>query len=241
MKNFIVTLKKFFAGGWMKKTAVTNPYVQGAEGRREWNDRYGTMHQSLRLWQLAFFSTLMGNAVLGGVLGCIAMSAQVQPFVVETHDGIPYAIAPMQSTSVHDQRLINFAINQFILNARTVVQDPAAQKALLDKVYAYAANQTLPFLHDYYQNHQPFEMAQQKTITISIISSLPISEHLWQVMWDETVHNRADGNTTQVTRWVANVTVQFGDVNPHFINANPFGLYITQVAWTPMVLQGEST
>ncbi len=116
---------------------------------------------------------------------------------------------------------------------------PLAQKALLDKVYAYAANQTLPFLHDYYQTHHPFEMAQQKTIMISIVSSLPISPHLWQVMWDETAHS-IDGNTTHATRWVANVTYQLGEVNPHFINANPFGLYITQLAWTPMMLPGES-
>lgn len=181
----------------------------------------------------------MVNATLGGVLGYIATMSKVQPFVVETHEGIPYAISPMQSTSIQDQRLINFAINQFIFNARTVVQDPTAQKVLLGKVYAYAANQTLPFLHTYYQTHQPFQIAQEKTITITIVSSLPISSHLWQVMWDETTHS-IDGNTTQVTRWVANIAYQFGEVNPHFMLANPFGLYITQVAWTPMMLPGES-
>ena len=133
---------------------MTNPYVEGAEGRREWNDRYGSMQQSLRLWQCAFFSALFVIVGLGGVLGYIATTSKVQPFVVETHDGMPYAIAPMHSASIQDQRLINFAINQFILNARTVVQDHAAQKALLDKVYAYAANQTLSFLRDYYQTHR---------------------------------------------------------------------------------------
>ncbi len=240
MKNFMTIMRKFVACLSIKKSAISNLYIKDTEGRREWNDRYGTMHQSLRLWQLAFFSVLMVNAVLGGVLGYLATMSKVQPFVVETHEGIPYAIAPMQNTSIHDQRLVNFAINQFILNARTVVQDPTAQKALLDKVYAYAANQTLPFLHDYYQTHQPFEMAEHSTINITIISSLPLSSHLWQVMWDETTHNTAEGNTTQITRWVANIAYQFGEVNPHFMLANPFGLYITQLTWTPMVL-GDKT
>lgn len=240
MKNFMTVMRTFFTDGFIKKSAMSNPYVKGAEGRREWNDRYGTMRQSLRLWQLAFFSALLVNAVLGGVLGYLATTSKVQPFVVETHEGMPYAILPMKGTSAQDQRLVNFAINQFIFNARTVVQDATAQKALLDKVYAYAANQTLPFLHDYYQTHPPFEIAQQKTITIRIVSSLPISPHLWQVMWDETTQ-RIDGSTTPATRWVANVTVQFGDINPHFMNANPFGLYITQLAWTPIVLSGESS
>lgn len=239
MKNLITVLKKFFALRFIKKTTLTNPYIKDSEGRREWNDRHGSLQQSIRLWQLAFFSALMTIVVLGAVLGYIATTSKVQPFVVETHEGMPYAIVPMHSTSLNDQRLINFAINQFILNARTIVQDSLAQKALLDKVYAYAANQTLPFLHDYYQTHQPFEMAQQGTVSVSIVSSLPLSSHLWQVMWDETVHHNGDGNNTQTTRWVANVTVQFGEINPHFLNANPFGLYITQLTWTPMNVRGD--
>lgn len=240
MKNLMVKIKQIFSNGFLRrKTAVMNPYLKDSEGRREWNDRYGTMRQSIRLWQFAFFSALMTIAVLGGVLGYIATTSKVQPFVVETHEGIPYAVSSMQSNSIHDQRLINFAINQFILNARTIVQDPSAQKALLDKVYAYAANQTLPFLHDYYQLHQPFEIAKHSTVNVSIVSSLPMGSHLWQIMWDETMHNTVEGNPSKVTRWMANVTYQLGEVNPHFINANPFGLYITQLTWTPMNVQGE--
>ena len=152
----------------------------------------------------------------------------------------PMPLHPYTMHQSRDQRFINFAINQFILNVRTIVQDPLAQKALLDKVYAYAANQTLPFLHDYYQTHQPFEMAQQATVSVSIVSSLPLSPHLWQVMWDETVHRHTDGNHTETTRWIANVTYQFGEVNPAFLNANPFGLYITQVSWTSMITRGNA-
>lgn len=215
-----------------KSDTLTNPYVKDAEGQRVWNDRYGTLHQSLRLWQIAFFAALMTNAVLGGMLGYVSATSKVQPFVVETHEGMPYAIAPMRSISTHDQRLMNFAINQFILNARTVVHDNEAQKALLDKVYAYAANQTLPFLHDYYQNHNPFEIAMHSTVTPTIVSSLPMSCDTWQITWDETERNVHEGSAVKTTRWVANVTYQLGDVNTRFITHNPFGFYITQVAWT---------
>lgn len=238
MKNFVSSIKAFFAKKEIKKSVTSNPYIN--EGRREWNDRYGSMQQSLRVWQCAFFGALFVIVVLGCVLGYLATTSKVQPFVVETHEGMPYAMAPIHSASMNDQRFINFAINQFILNARTIVQDPLAQKALLDKVYAYAANQTLPFLHDYYQSHQPFEIAQQATVNVSIVSSLPLSAHLWQVMWDETVHRHTDSNHTETTRWIANVTYQLGDVNPAFLNANPFGLYITQVSWTPMMMRGNA-
>lgn len=236
MKKIIDGFKKFRL---KKCNTHTNPYVKGAEGQKAWDDRYGNMQQSLKLWQFAFFSALMTIAVLGGMLGYVSATSKVQPFVVETHEGMPYAIAPMQSVSAHDQRLINFAINQFIINARTVVHDPEAQKTLLDKVYAYSANQTLSFLHDYYQKNNPFEMAAHSTITANIVSSLPMSHDTWQITWDETEHNLTDESRTKTTRWVANVTVQLGEVNPHFMTANPFGLYITQMAWT-QALRGES-
>jgi len=221
-----------------KLDILTNPYVKGAEGQKAWDDRYGSMQQSLKLWQFAFFSALMTIAVLGGMLGYVSATAKVQPFVVETHEGMPYAIAPMQSISVKDQRLINFAINQFVIHARTVVHDPEAQKALLDKVYAYSANQTLPFLHDYYQKNNPFEIAAHTTVTPTIVSSLPIAKDTWQITWDETDRNVADGSPIKTTRWIANVTYQLGEVNSHFMLENPFGLYITQINWTP-TLRGE--
>lgn len=241
MKKILEKLLHRFRFFKLKKVAtLTNPYVKDAEGQKVWNDRYGSMQQSLRLWQFAFFSALMTNAVLGGMLGYVSASSKVQPFIVETHEGMPYAIAPMRSISPHDQRLINFAINQFIINTRTVVNDSEAQKALLDKVYAYSANQTITFLHDYYEKNNPFERAAHSTITASIVSSLPMSKDTWQITWDETEHNLTDGNSNKTTRWVANVTYQLGEVNPHFMTANPFGFYITQLAWTE-VLRGEQS
>jgi len=217
---------------------LTNPYVKGAEGQKTWDDRYGSMQQSLKLWQLAFFSALITIAVLGGMLSYVSAISKVQPFVVETHEGRPYAIAPMQSISLHDERIINFAINQFVIHARTVVHDPEAQKALLDKVYAYSANQTLPFLHDYYQKHNPFEIAQHSIVNVNIVSSLPMSKDTWQITWDETERSVTDGAVIKTARWIANVTYQLGEVNPHFMLDNPFGLYITQIVWTPTI-RGE--
>ncbi len=223
-----------------KYNTLTNPYVKGAEGQKAWDDRYGSMQQSLKLWQFAFFSALMTIAVLGGMLGYVSATAKVQPFVVETHEGMPYAISPMKSISIKDQRLINFAINQFVMNARTVVHDSEAQKALLDKVYAYSANQTLPFLHDYYQKNNPFDRASHSIVTVNIVSSLPITKDTWQITWDEAEHNVADGAVIKTTRWIANITYQLGEVNSHFMLENPFGLYITQINWTE-ALRGEAS
>lgn len=216
-----------------KKSAILqNPYVTGSEGRKEWNDRYMNMSESIRHWQQAFFSAMVVVILFATIVARIATESRVQPFVVETNHGMPYAIQSMRSLSPHDQQLINFAVNQFIVNARTIVSDEQAQKTLLNKVYAFSANNTLGFLHDYYEGNNPFNLASQYTVTVNIVNSLPISHDTWQITWDETKRSTNGDNVLGVTRWMANVTYQFGDVNPRFITDNPFGLYITQVSWS---------
>lgn len=233
MKN----IKQFVFGNKFpivgKKSGILqNPYVAGSEGRKEWNDRYMNMARAIRNWQMAFFTAMVVVILFAIVVARIATESRVQPFVVETNNGMPYAIKPMESISAQDQRLINFAVNQFIVNARTIVSDAEAEKALLNKVYAFSANNTLGFLHDYYQENNPFNLAAQYTVTVNIVNSLPISHDTWQITWDETRRSTNGDNVLGVTRWMANVTYKFGDVNPRFITDNPFGLYVTQISWS---------
>jgi type IV secretory pathway TrbF-like protein len=103
------------------KSGLQNPYVKGAEGRAEWNDRYMTMKQAIQRWQRAFFMAMVVIIIFSIVIAKIAAESKVQPFVVETTNGMPYAVKSMQALSIRDQRLINFAINQFIVNARTII------------------------------------------------------------------------------------------------------------------------
>lgn len=218
--------------GLNSSTEVKNPYIKGAEGRKEWNDRYMNMSKAIRNWQIMSLC-LMGIVILFAVMMTkMASESRVEPFVVETNNGMPYAIKPMSSLSTQDQRLINFAINQFIINARTVINDTQAQKVLLNKVYAFSANNTINTLHDYYDKNNPFTVASQYSVSINIINSLPISHDTWQVVWDETKRAVNSGASLETTRWMANVSYKFGDVNAKFAMDNPFGLYITQVSWS---------
>jgi len=235
MKNIFNYFQKF---SLKKCQTLTNPYIKGAEGQKAWDDRYGSMQQSIKHWRIACFAVLLMSLGLAGAVAYIATTSKIQPFIVETHEGMPYAISPMKSISIHDQRLINFAINQFMINARTVVHDSEAQKALLDKVYAYSADQTLSFLHNYYQKNNPFEIAPHVVVAVNIVSSLPMSKDTWQITWDETERSVADNSIVKTTHWIANVMVQLGEVNPHFMLENPFGLYISQIHWT-QALRGQ--
>lgn len=231
-----MNIKRFIFGKPSEKKdksgSLQNPYVHGAEGRKEWNDRYGNMQASISAWQKAFFCAVTISLIFAVVLAKIAGESHVQPFVVETNNGMPYAIKAMKTMSSQDPLLINFAINQFITNARTIVHDTEAEKALLDKVYAYSANNTITFLNEYYQKNNPLDLSAQYTITVNIENSLPVSAYTWQITWDETKRSVNGGNILGVTRWMANVTYKFGEVNERLITNNPFGFYVTDVSWS---------
>jgi type IV secretory pathway TrbF-like protein len=209
-----------------------NPFLLGSEGRKEWNDRYMNMAITIKHWKMAFSAVVIAVVILTLVVAKIATESRVEPFVVETNNGMPIAIMPMKKLSMDDLSLIQFGIDQFIINARTILNDTDGEKMFLNKVYAYTANTTIPFLHDYYEKNNPFELAAQFTVSVRIINSLHISAHTWQITWDETKRSTTSGNVLSVTRWTSNINYKLGDVNPQYIAENPFGLYITQVTWS---------
>lgn len=221
---------QFFKKIHPKPNTVTNPFVKGAEGRAEWNDRYLTMSNALLNWQRAFFLMLVLCGVLGGVVAKLALSTKIHPFVVETHQGVPYAISPLADLSIDDGRLLHYALNQFIIHAKTVITDKEAQRQLLHKAYAYAAGDAVNFLNQFYSQHNPLAEASRETVSVEITNVLPLGKNTWQLMWDETA--KKPGEPAKVSHWVGHLTYGLGEVNPETLNENPFGLYMTEVSWS---------
>jgi type IV secretion system protein VirB5 len=168
---------------------------------------------AVRNWQLAF--AVMSTIAVLLTFGIIrsAMQTKVQPFVVETCNNVPSNI------------------EQFIINARTIISDPQAEKTLLNKVYAYSADNTLTFLRDYYEKNNPLVLSTQYTILVSNINPMKLSPNTWQITWEETKQNTS-GGLMEKSRWMAMLTYRMGDVNPKFITDNPFGIYVTEVSWS---------
>jgi type IV secretory pathway TrbF-like protein len=223
----------------MKNSFVTksahenaNPYLKGSEGKRLWDDRYMNMNGAIKRWQLAFFMSSLIVLVLIFSLVKVSKESHVEPFVVETNEGMPYAIKAMNPTSLQDEKIINFAINQFIINTRTVLSDPKAEELLLTKSYAYGADSALETLQDYFEKNNPYQIAQKYTVSVNIINAMPLSDHTWQVTWDEIQHFQSNSEPSVTTRWMANVSYKLGEVNPKFMNDNPFGLYMTDITWS---------
>lgn len=209
-----------------------NPFL-GEAGRKEWNDRYGAMAKNIRGWQGAFGLAMLLVAILAIVNVKLSSQSHIQPFAVELNQGVPVAIQPMSSIDVTNPQIVAFFIEHFIENARTVVSDTEAEKNMLNGVYAFAADKTLPFLKEYYTANNPLERAQTQTVTVHVINILPLSTKTFQIIWEETARQSMNGEIIGKTRWIAHLTYQkTGKVNPLHAKENPFGLYITQLTWS---------
>jgi type IV secretion system protein VirB5 len=205
---------------------------EGIYGRKEWYERYQLLHKNIRHWRTAFFVSIGFSAMLTAGMVYLSCQQKVKPFVIQSNQTMPYYLQTVEEISQNDQRLINFALNQFIINARTVVRDHEAQKNLVNKVYAYAADRTLPYLTDFYQKNNPLEQSTEITVSVSILNALPLSKDTWQIVWEENKRHAENGTLISTHRWMANVTYAFGEVQEKFLHDNPFGLYITDLTWS---------
>lgn len=216
-----------------KSNEIENPYVKGAEGRKEWNDRYMNMSQAVRNWQTAFAVVSIFLFIALIIIGIFITQSKIKPYVVETNQGVPYAIKSVDyGISDKDQLLVNYAINQFVINAKTIIADTQAERSMLGKVYAYSAGNTSSFLQDFYAQNNPFQLAGDYTVDVNIINSLRMSGTTWQITWEETKRRTNGGALMGTTKWVGHFTYKFGEVDPKRMTANPFGIYITNVSWS---------
>jgi type IV secretory pathway TrbF-like protein len=208
-----------------------NPYVNRLEGKKVWNDRYLNLSKARQHWQVAFFSLVVVTFTLLLLVFKLSTQSKIKPFVVELSSGMPIRIAPVTDSLPDSEKLTQFAIAQFIINARTVVSDTEAEKLLLDKTYAFSAEDTLRFLRDYYTHHNPFERASHGSVQVTILNTLKIGTQTWQVTWDEVESSKGGEGVMNQSRFLATLTVSQGEPNPTYLNDNPFGIYITQLSW----------
>lgn len=217
----------------LKKTetqGVQNPYAFGAEGRKEWNDRYMNMSKAVKNWQIACAVIALIALLQTVVIAKIASESRIQPYVVETAQGVPYAMKPVQGLSDKDKILVNYAINRFVINAKTIISDTQAEREMMDELYAYSAGNTAAILQDYYEKNNPFTIASDYTVSVNIVNALPVSKNTWQITWEEVKRQVNGGAIVETTKWEGQFTYQYGDVKN--VTRNPFGIYITNFSWS---------
>ena len=208
-----------------------NPYV---EARREWNDRYLDLVRARRWWQIAAAAELALVGLLGGGLVALSLQHKTVPYVVEVDSlGAAVAVAPAQAAGrPGDERIVRYQLAAFVRGARAVLTDRAAMKRNFEQVYAYARGPARIFLDEHYRANNPFETAKTYTVAPTVSSLLRLSEHSWQVRWSEEQRG-LDGTLLGRSNWEGVLAVEtVPPTTAESIQANPFGLYVTEIRWT---------
>lgn len=214
----------------------SNPYL---EARREWDERYGSALAQARNWRLVAFGSLAVAALAVVGVAYVGSQSKIEPYVAELgHLGQPIPIAQPVTGNAATQRIVEATVARWVWEARTVLPDAGAQKALLRRVYVLLGPKVAPVLDRWYKGHSPFGRG---TVNPSITSVLPVGPDTWQVSWTETTYR--NGQSLGTTSWEANVVTgvdpKIAD-RPQVMLYNPLGIYIKSMTWTRIIDNGGS-
>jgi type IV secretion system protein TrbF len=227
-------------GGDGASSATVNPYLNA---QRTWNSHVGSLIASRLVWQLVGIVSLL--IVLASVAGVIYIGSQSKfvPYVVQVDNlGEVAAQRAIERASPVDSRIIRESVSGFITNSRLVTPDIALQRRAVFKVYSMltrqspASNKMTEYLNGN-PKLNPFKRAETETVDASIVSIIPMTAHTWQVDWTETERERKSGNIIgKPYRMRALVTIvvqpDVAGSSEEQMQANPFGVYVTDYAWS---------
>jgi type IV secretion system protein TrbF len=208
-------------------------------GRREWDDRYGSLARGKRNWQLAALGLLAIDGLLTAGLLHVAAQSRVTPFVVEVDRlGQAVAFGPAEQLRKTDERLVRYQLNLFVRDVRSVYADAEVQKTVINRAYAHSRDAALVFLNTHFKHHNPFLRSARGSVAVQVQSVLRLSPSSWQVQWRET-EMTSSGRVVSTSDWQAVLGVDLQPpVTSELLLVNPLGLYVTDINWTRMS-QGE--
>src|SRR5271155_5286345 len=217
---------------------AANPYV---EARREWDERSADLVLGKRNWQIAAGGLLLLSLILASGIVWISNRSRYIPYVVEV-DKLGYALTvpqPLTPVALPDvtARMERYEIAAFIRDARSVTSDAQVEHQTLNALLAHSRGAADRFLDEYYHSdnftHNPFTIAEKKTVAVQVDSILQLSPHTYQVRWTEEEHDLNGIAVGTPSHWEAVLQTEIAPPSSSdAIVSNPLGFYVTQISWT---------
>lgn len=220
--------------------SMENPYLSA---RAEYGDRYGAAVNEAARWRQISFLLLALSLAFGAMMIWMSSQNKVVPYVVQVDkQGYSVAVKSVEQGSATDNRVIIAALGRFISNFKTRLVDTYAQRALVNEVYAYIANDSSAqsVVSHYYRENNPFEVREGVTTQVQVTSVLPIGDigRSWQVLWTET--RLRNGEIRGVTEWRAILTIAISPVRELAeVLVNPLGIYVTELNMAQDVVRDD--
>ena len=206
-----------------------SPYLIG---RRQWDERYGSLITRATNWRAAAFLALGG--LLISLIGLVAMSmrSKVVPYIVAV-DSVGHVVSQGVATeaSVADDKLKRAALFDWIKNLRMVSSDAIVERAAIDKVYAMIGNGTPAStkVSAFYTASSPLVRAQTEVVAIDVHTLYATSPETYQIEWTE---NRMDLTGAPIGSQNYKGSFRIAVHPPSdegLARVNPLGIYVTDV------------
>ncbi len=205
------------------------------DARREWNERYGS-HVA---WARALFLLALAAVFVAGgavaALYSVARQNRVIPYVVEVDKlGAALAVKRADESAPADRRVIRAQLARLVECVRTVLQDPYAERALIEEAYSAINRNSAArgMLNDHFREKSPFRRLETELVAVAVRSVLPLTGDTWRVEWDESVRSR-DGRVLATETWQGTFTVVVSPpTDEATVLKNPLGIYVSSFAWS---------
>lgn len=212
-----------------------NPYL---DGRKEWNERYGSYIKQVQTWKMvAFISMLTTLASVAG-LTYIGSQNKLVPYIVEVDKlGNAQAINYAQQSKLDHTKVIKYSLAEFIQNFRTIYADPKIQKEMVYKIYRYLSPSYSAYnmVNAYYKENSPFDRQSTERVRVKVNSIVQINKDTYQIDWEEIV---SDPRGMKMRTDSFKASISFILVPPSTqaeIIKNPIGLYIKEFNFSKVI------
>ena len=218
-----------------KYEKTINPYF---DGRREWNERYGSYVKQVRTWKIVAFLSIL--TTLASVVGLTYIGSQnkLVPYVVEVDKlGNAQAINYAVQTNMNQTKVIKYSLAEFIRNFRTIYGDPKIQKEMIYKIYRYLSPSYSAYniVNAYYKEDSPFDRQSTERVRVKVNSIVQINKDTYQIDWEEIVSDprgmkiRTDSFKASISLVLVSPTKQAEIIK------NPIGLYVKEFNFSKII------
>ena len=176
--------------------AAASPGFEWKLQKRAWDERYGEVIGQKRNWQrIAFALALCLPVAVGGMiyLGRLPKTS-TQVVLVNAATGETSLANRAGGTAAMDAAAWNkvkrMAFTQMVTDWRTVTTDTRLQEKLWDSTYEWVEGGSPAQMDVYrwFQDHNPIRRSQQETVSVSIDTTAPVTDHTYEVWWTETAY-----------------------------------------------------
>jgi type IV secretory pathway TrbF-like protein len=216
----------------------SSPYLNG---RREWNERYGSYISSMKMWRWVALLSLVVAAI--AVAGTVHLASQNKliPYVVEIDkEGNILKVSEISIATDVDKRITQSEIGQLIKDMFGVSSDFAVQEEAISRLYAHLSAD-LPGekqVSAWMRLNNPYERAETETVSIDIHQVLPVTDQTWRVEWSEKTIS-STGEALPVLKMTGTVAIVIGAVRENKMMLNPVGIYVRNIAWSQDLTGGR--